>query len=191
MVLFCTFSSASGKCVGGICAATFRVLFERFKRALNPMEGAEMLMKRIDVPPLWLVGFLVIAYFVADLVPGLGFGGAWADFLGGVLIGGAVVLFALSIMEFRKHATTVLPHETPSALIQTGIYKRSRNPIYLADVLLLAGFILRWDAVLALPLIPIFLWTLERRFVLAEEKKLRRQFRIQYAAYCNKTRRWL
>ncbi len=150
-----------------------------------------MLRKRIDVPPLWLIGFLVLAYALADFVPGLGFGGAWADFLGGVLIGGAVVLFALSIIEFRKHATTVLPHEIPSALIQSGIYKRSRNPIYLADVLLLAGLILRWDAVLALPLIPIFLWVLERRFVIPEEKQMRRQFRLQYASYCNKTRRWL
>ena len=75
-------------------------------------------------------------------------------------------------------------------LIQSGIFKRSRNPIYVADVMILTGMILWWDAVLALPLVPIFVWILEKRFILAEEDRLRRKFRANYARYCEKTRRW-
>ena len=63
----------------------------------------------------------------------------------------------------------MVPHREADRLIQTGVFKRSRNPIYLADLLILAGLILRWDAVLALPLMPILLWVLERRFVIPEE----------------------
>ena len=83
-----------------------------------------------------------------------------------------------------------LPREA-DRLIQSGIFKRTRNPIYLGDTLILLGLILRWEAVLALPLVPIFLWILEKRFIIPEENRLRRKFRADFARYCQKTRRWI
>ncbi|MEP2784033.1 MAG: isoprenylcysteine carboxylmethyltransferase family protein [Pseudoruegeria sp.] len=148
-------------------------------------------MKRIDIPPVWLAAFLYVAWSLSNAFPALSFGGGWAEFLAGILIGSGIVLLLLAIVEFRKHKTTFIPHETATALIQSGIFKRSRNPIYLGDMLILAGGILWWDAVVALPLVPIFLWVIEKRFVIPEENKLRRQFRVQFAAYCAKTRRWI
>jgi|Transcript_21128 protein-S-isoprenylcysteine O-methyltransferase Ste14 len=91
----------------------------------------------------------------------------------------------------RRQKTTVHPHGEPSHLVQSGIFKRSRNPIYLGDCLLLLGLILRFDAVLSLALLPLFVWVLERRFIIPEERKLRRQFRADWARYEQKTRRWL
>jgi len=44
---------------------------------------------------------------------------------------------------------------------------------------------------LSLPLIPIFVWIVEKRFILAEEDRLRRKFRAVFAQYCRKTRRWV
>ena len=76
-------------------------------------------------------------------------------------------------------------------MVQSGIYRRSRNPIYLGDVLILAGLILRFDAVLSLVLLPIFVWLLERRFIIPEEDRLRRTFRADFARYERKTRRWI
>lgn len=148
-------------------------------------------MKTIDVPPVWLVAFLAVAWMQSSYWPALSFGGGWADFLGGLCVGGGVLLMALAFVQFRKHQTTVHPHGEPATLIQSGIYRRSRNPIYVADALILTGFVLRWDAVLSLPLIPIFVWVIEKRFILPEEKRLRRKFRVQYAAYERKVRRWL
>ena len=148
-------------------------------------------MKNLDIPPVWLIGFIVLAYIQSRLWPGLSLGGPWAEFLGGLAVGSGILLTVMAVMEFRKHRTTIHPHGAESALIQTGVFKRSRNPIYLADVLILSGLILYWDAVLSLPLIPVFLWLLERRFIIPEENRLRRKFRAQYAAYCGKTRRWL
>jgi len=58
-------------------------------------------------------------------------------------------------------------------------------------LLILAGFILSWDAVLSLPLLPILLWVLEKRFVIPEEDRLRRKYRAEFARFCEKTRRWL
>ena len=148
-------------------------------------------MKWLDLPPIWLAGFVAFAWVQAQYYAlGLGFGGAWADFTGGLLVGGGLVLMALAFVEFRRHRTTVIPHNTPSALIQSGIFSRSRNPIYLGDALVLAGLILRFDAVLSLPLIPIFIWVIERRFILPEEGRMRREFKDVFAKYERKVRRW-
>lgn len=97
----------------------------------------------------------------------------------------------LAVTEMRRQKTTILPHETPSRLVQSGIFTRSRNPIYLGDVMILAGLILYFDAVLSLPLIPIFTWILEKRFILKEEDRMRRIFRADWARYEQKVRRWL
>lgn len=149
-------------------------------------------MKWIDMPPVWLLAFLAMAWIQASHYPaGLSFGGAWADFAGGLLVGGGVVLFVLALMEFRRARTTIVPGREADRLITSGIFKRSRNPVYLADTLILAGFVLRWDAVLSLVLLPVFVWVIEKRFIEGEEDMLRRKFRADFARYCQKTRRWL
>ncbi|MFY0618719.1 methyltransferase family protein [Shimia sp.] len=145
-----------------------------------------------DVPPVWLVVALLIAWLQVHHLPmGLSFGPVWADLLGGLLVGGGVLLVVLAVTEMRRHQTTLHPHQDSARLVQSGIFKRSRNPIYLADVMILAGFILYWDAVLALIMVPVFLWMLERRFVIPEENRLRRTFRMDFARYCEKVRRWV
>lgn len=149
-------------------------------------------MKALDLPPVWLAAFIALAWTQAAYVPyGLSFGGPWADFAGGLLIGGGVLLMLLAFAEFRRHKTSVVPHKTPTHLIQSGIFSRSRNPIYLGDALILAGLILRFDAVLALPLVPIFVWVIEKRFILSEEDRMRRSFRMDFARYERKVRRWV
>ncbi|WP_171210449.1 isoprenylcysteine carboxylmethyltransferase family protein [Ruegeria sp. HKCCA5426] len=149
-------------------------------------------MRKIDIPPVWLLGCAVLAWLQARyLSMGLSLDGGFTDLLSGILIGGGLILILLAITEFRKHRTTVIPHETPSSLIQSGIFKRSRNPIYLGDVLILTGLLLRFDAVLSLALIPVFVWLLERRFILPEEDRMRRTFRADFARYERSTRRWI
>ena len=149
-------------------------------------------MNKLDVPPVWLAVFAAFAWIQSDTFSfGLGFGGAWADFAGGLLVGGGLVLLVMAVVEFRLHKTTIMPHETASALIQSGIFSKSRNPIYLGDVLILAGLVLRWDAVPSLALVPIFVWVLEKRFIIPEEDRMRRTFRTDFARYEAKVRRWV
>jgi len=149
-------------------------------------------MKWIDIPPVWLAGALVLAWLQKTYAPmDLGFGPVVGDLLGGLLIGGGVVLMAMAVLELRRHSTTVIPHMEADRLVTSGIFGRSRNPIYLGDAAILAGFIFYWDAVLALPLVPLLVALLERRFILAEERRLRRKFLADWGRYAQKTRRWL
>ncbi|MEJ6479056.1 MAG: methyltransferase [Octadecabacter sp.] len=149
-------------------------------------------MKWIDMPPVWLLAAAIAVWFIGQAAPlGLSFGGMWSDFAGGIFIGGGLILMLLAVTEMRKRHTTIIPHRDADALVTSGIFKRSRNPIYLGDALLLLGLILRWDAPLALPLVPIFVWIIERRFIIPEEGRLRTKFRQDFHRYTEKTRRWL
>lgn len=150
------------------------------------------LMKWLDIPPVWLVAAIALAWWIGRADPlALSFGGDWRMLVAGLLIGGGLVLMALAVIEMRKWKTTVIPHQEAAHLVTSGIFKRTRNPIYLGDALVLAGFILRLDAPLALPLPPLFVWVIERRFILPEEDRLRRKFRTAWARYANETRRWI
>lgn len=149
-------------------------------------------MKNLELPPVWLAAFIAIAWAQSVYYPmGLNFGTGFADFLGGVLIGGGLILMAMAVLEFYRHHTTIMPRRASSHFVQSGIYKKSRNPIYLGDAMILAGLILRWDAVLSLPLIPLFVWVIEKRFIVGEEKHLRLTYKAQYASYLNRVRRWV
>lgn len=150
------------------------------------------LSKWIDIPPVWLISFAVLAWVQAKYYSlGLHFGGAWSDFVGGILVGGGILLMLLAIYEMRRMKTTVVPHREANSLVQSGIFSRTRNPIYLGDALVLLGLILNWNAVLALPAVPIFVWIIEKRFIVPEENRLRRKFRFDFAKYEQKVRRWI
>jgi len=149
-------------------------------------------MKWIDLPPVWLLSAILLAWAIGRWDPlALSFGGSWSMFAAGLCIGGGLIFAALAIIEMRKWKTTVIPHREADHLVTSGIFKRTRNPIYLGDALILAGFILRFDAPLALPLLPVFVWIIEHRFILPEEDRLRRKFRTAWARYENETRRWI
>jgi protein-S-isoprenylcysteine O-methyltransferase Ste14 len=156
------------------------------------MEAQMKLLKWIDIPPVWLTAFAMAAYFQAQYFSlGLSLDFAVTRFVAGLLLGGGVLLGLLAVYEMRRQDTTIIPHREADRLVQSGIFSRMRNPIYLGDLLILAGITLYFDAVLALVLVPVLARVLERRFILPEEDRLRRKFRADFALYCQKTRRWI
>ncbi|MCG3266541.1 isoprenylcysteine carboxylmethyltransferase family protein [Yoonia sp. I 8.24] len=149
-------------------------------------------MKWMNIPPVWLGLAAVFAWGIARVQPfALRFGGPVLDLLGGLLVGAGIVLMLLAFIEMRKQHTTIVPHRDASRLVTTGIFRRSRNPIYLGDLLVLAGLCLRWDAPIALVMVGLLQATLTQLFIVPEEDRLRRKFRAEYARYCQNTRRWL
>ena len=149
-------------------------------------------MRRFDLPPIWLLAHGLLAWAVARLGPwGLSFGGPWAEFAAGLLMGGGLLLIFVAVMQMRRHRTAVMPRREASVLLATGVFRRSRNPIYLGMALILLGWILRLDAPLAMPLLPVFVWIIERRFILGEEAALARRFPRDWERYRQATRRWL
>lgn len=147
-------------------------------------------MKLLDWPPIWLVGFLVLVFALDRVLPFgiMGPGGRW---IGAGLVVGGIVLMLLAVGQMSRARTTVIPRRQPDALVTTGIFQWSRNPIYLGDAMVLAGAILWWDVPLAAPLLVVFMWVIERRFILGEEARLRAGFGPAFDEWAARVRRWV
>lgn len=146
------------------------------------------ILREIDIPPLWLTLFAAVAWGLGQLVPlGLPFG----PWLGLGLIALALVLMSVAAAQMVARHTTFVPRRDPNTLVTTGVFALSRNPIYLADAILLSGLVLYWDALLAAPLVPLFMAFITVRYIRAEERVIGAHFGPAYAAYCEKVRRWL
>lgn len=154
--------------------------------------GVRGALRWLDMPPLWLLLFLALAWLQASRFPGLTYDTPMGDFIGGLLVGGGILVMALAFWEFSRAKTSVVPHREPTALITSGIFRYSRNPIYLADAMFLAGFSLGWGAYPALlVLVPLFVWLITDRFIHAEEARLRQAFGAQFEAWRRAVRRWI
>lgn len=148
------------------------------------------LLRWLDMPPVWLAGFAALAWGQAAWLPFERFGG-WADWAGLVLIalGGFTALEGL--WELIRHHTSFIPGQTPKTLVEQGVFRLTRNPIYLADAMILGGLVLKWDAVLSLVLIPAFMALIQKRFIRGEEVRIREAFGDRFESYAGRVRRWM
>lgn len=144
-----------------------------------------------DLPPLWLAGFCLLAWFLARELPIAGFAAPELRTLGSVLSVLGLMLIAWSALAFVQAKTTIEPHEAPQALITTGPFRFSRNPIYLAMVVILAGWVLWLGGLSGVVLPGIFASVLSLRFIVPEEARLQEAFGPAAEAYFGRTRRWL
>jgi len=105
----------------------------------------------------------------------------------------ALVIMALAAWEFRRHRTTINPMrpEDSSALVSTGVFRYSRNPIYLADALLLAAWGVYLGNIAAALLIPGFIWLIHHFQIRPEERALEARFGETYREYTRAVRRWI
>ena len=151
-----------------------------------------MMARWLNIPPVWLALALVIPYFQARYFHfGLSLSHPITNTVAGLSIWAGVLLMALAVVEMRRHRTTVIPPREADHLVTTGVFKWTRNAIYLGDALVFLGFILHWDAVLSLAILPIFMMAIDNGFIVYEEDRLRRKFRSDFERYMRDTRRWI
>jgi len=137
--------------------------------------------------------------FLSAILLGIALNRAWplhfmprnVGLLGPVITVCAVVLFLLSYREFRAAGTSVRGSERTTAIIRTGPYRFSRNPIYLAFILFVLGLSVwlnnLWLLVMLVPAVGIIAMVVIPR----EERFLERNFNDQYSSYKARVRRWL
>lgn len=137
--------------------------------------------------------------FLLAISLGIGLNRAWPSpfipshlrLLGPFLVLCAVLLFFLSLREFRAAGTSVRGTERTTAIVRTGPYRFSRNPIYVAFILLVAGLSVwlndLWVLLMLVPAVGVMALVVIPR----EERFLERNFQSQYARYKTAVRRWL
>lgn len=149
-------------------------------------------LKRLDLPPTWLLAAMGSAYALTRWAPPpLSLAIPKAPEIGWGLIGAALLLALWAAISFWRARTTVIPRETPDAIVTLGPYRFSRNPIYLADLMILIG----WTGVIGslwpLLLTPLLMTVLSRRFIDGEEAALARHHAAEWAVWSRRVRRWL
>lgn len=113
------------------------------------------------------------------------------NLLGFVLMVAGVSMNLWSARWFRKKQTTIDPHGNAIYLAQEGLYRISRNPMYLGMLITLLGvsiYLGSWIVFLAPPL---FVWIVTMRFIGREEQALLARFGDVYIQYKARVRRWI
>lgn len=98
-----------------------------------------------------------------------------------------------AIVSFRRAQTTMNPLTPGKAtrLVVTGIYRWTRNPMYVGLLLWLVAWALFLGHALAWGGMPLFILTMNRLQIAPEERAMTALFGAEYAAYCARVRRWV
>jgi protein-S-isoprenylcysteine O-methyltransferase Ste14 len=153
--------------------------------------GATTKTRRGPLPPVYFLIAIIAMAAIHWLVPvGRFLSGPWRLIaLLPILLGLAFTIVAER--QFKRAGTAVKPFEPSSALVTGGVFRISRNPMYLGMVLVLLGIVIALGNAIALVVVPIFIWVIAVRFIGPEEKLMTEQFGDAYEAYKSQVRRWL
>ena len=149
------------------------------------MNGSKML------PPTYLliaIAVMVVLHFVFPIMTIVSL--PW-NLLGIIPLVVGVVINMVADNSFRRANTPIKPFEEPTALVTSGMYQVSRNPMYLGFVLILVGIAILLGSVMPYIVIPVFMILIEKSFIRVEEHRLEQKFRQQWLEYRQRVRRWV
>lgn len=111
----------------------------------------------------------------------------------GVSVAIALVFLGSALLRFRSQGTTVDPMNPDKAqsLVVTGIYKVTRNPMYVGFACLLAAWCFYLGYLCAFLTLPAFVFVMTQFQIKAEERALQAKFGTNYTSYMRRVRRWL
>jgi protein-S-isoprenylcysteine O-methyltransferase Ste14 len=155
--------------------------------------GASDVAGVIALPPLIFLGFLAAAAVLEAVVP-LPVLAAHAIpryLAGAVLAACGFVMVAMGTRRFVAAGTNIPPTLPTTALVVDGIYRRTRNPLYLGTTLVYLGLSVAAGSLWALALVVPLLWVINTGVIAREERYLERKFGDAYRAYKARARRWV
>lgn len=148
----------------------------------------------LKIPPVVLVVLFALAmWLVAQWLPPMALPAVWGQVLAVVLAGAGIAVAFAGVLAFRRADTTVNPRvpQQTSSLVIKGIYRYSRNPMYLGFLLLLTALACYLTNVAALAMLPLFVLYMNRLQIIPEERYLLEKFGTEYQDYLQQVRRWL
>jgi protein-S-isoprenylcysteine O-methyltransferase Ste14 len=156
--------------------------------------GAPDVAGVIALPPLIYLGFLAAATVLEVVVPSplLTTHGALLRYLAGAALAvGGFVMIAMGSRRFQAAGTNIPPTLPTTALVVDGIYRRTRNPIYLGTTLVYLGLGVTAGSPWAIALLVPLIWVINVGVVAREERYLERKFGDAYLTYKARVRRWI
>src|SRR5687768_5384963 len=113
------------------------------------------------------------------------------NYLGGVLIIAGLVVAKVVSNQFSKVDTEIHTFKTPRQLVTNGLFKYSRNPIYLGFSVTLLGLAMLLGSLSAFVIVFLFIVVTDRWYIKFEEKKMQEEFGEAYRNYKMNVRRWI
>ncbi len=144
-----------------------------------------------------LLAFLILPCIVAGLIPlilasldpwrGQGF-----LFPGIPVTGLGLIALLWCVRDFYVSGKgTLAPWDPPKHLVVVGLYRYSRNPMYIGVLTLIAGWVLLTGSLLLACYLLVFAVIFQLRVIRFEEPWLSKKFGVEWTAYCATTPRWL
>ena len=141
-------------------------------------------------PPHYLILSIVIILALDTFTSSYIFGG-WVPYLGLIPMLFGISVSGYAILQFRRAKTNLVPFTKSTTLVIQGLYKYTRNPMYLGMELLLIGLAIYtdtsygWLVVLGFPII------IHNLFIIKEEQQMIDTFGDGYLDYRRQVRRWV
>lgn len=148
----------------------------------------------LRVPPVVVVLIVATGMIAATSLAGPGWPALPTSTAAAFALAASGCATALAgVMTFRRHHTTVDPRfpDKTSTLVTRGVYRLSRNPMYLGFLLCLMGLALHLGSVFAWALVPLFVLYMNRFQIRPEEVVLQAAFGDAFTTYRRQVRRWL
>ena len=150
-------------------------------------------MKPKILPIVYVMIFAALMYVMASMI-----GSPKIELDNRSLISIIVFMFGVLIVlvggyQFRKASTTVNPllPEESSKLVTSGIYRYSRNPMYIGFFLFLLAWSILLGSLVTLLVLPIFVLLITKVQIVPEEAILEEKFQNEYRQYKSNVRRWI
>jgi protein-S-isoprenylcysteine O-methyltransferase Ste14 len=143
------------------------------------------------MPPVY---FLVTILLIAALhwsVPIATLIHAPVSYIGALIIGIGIYVVVVPARLFQVHSTAIRPFEESSALVTEGVYRLTRNPMYLGMIIVLTGVAFLLGTLVSFLPIPVFAGLIQRQFIVKEEAMLEDTFGDRYLEYKKSVRRWI
>jgi len=143
------------------------------------------------LPPIWLFAGLGAMALINTLYPTPVTLLASFKLIGWGIFAGAFVMAWRAKRRFDVAETPVRPFTDSTAVVDTGLFRYSRNPMYLAMIIGMAGFALAIGDILPFIVIPIFFMLIMSQFIAHEEQLMEARFGQAYLDYKSRVRRWI
>ena len=148
----------------------------------------------LKIPPV-IVLLLVAAgmWLVARAVPSLTFPLPYSRIIAITFMVIGFSVSVIGVLSFQRAGTTIDPMkpQKASSLVSSGIYRFSRNPMYLGMLLVLIGWSVYLSNIASLLLVPLFVLWMNRFQIAPEERALASLFGPDFESYKQEVRRWV
>lgn len=158
------------------------------------MTATKSTPSRVPWPPLLYLAAIAVATALNVFYPLPWIGEPLSDLLfalGWIVLLAAIVLFVAAVRALRRGATTMMPHRAAEHLVTGGPFSFTRNPIYLADTMIVIAIGLIIGSVWFLVLALLAAIATTHLAIRGEERHLAERFGKRYRDYAVRVRRWI